>query len=231
MRNAQQPTGRRAAPNTVAARVPPARSRTRRSLAVFAATAVFAILATLTLVPAPRAITAPTAADGAGDSQTLAVAPGADAAQVSHESYVTTTGPATLVAGGTNEDWAKLVLVFGDWPLTTENVNAMLRWMRQENGTDNWWNRNNPLNNGYGSGGGSGLGSYDSLVSAAQYCADGLRKYAFYDAIEAGLEAGTSADATAQAIWASPWASSHYGNGTHWSTAPVPVVEAPASAW
>jgi len=52
-----------------------------------------------------------------------------------------------------------------------------------------------------------------------------------YPDIVAGLQAGTSADTTAAAIWASPWASSHYGNGTHWSTRPVEIVQAPASAW
>jgi hypothetical protein len=204
----------------------------RRSLGIFSVTAVFALLATLALAPPPAA-TAPTAAGGipAGDAQTLKVAPDVAAESVSHESYVATTGAQSLIAGGTNEDWAKLVLVFGDFPLTTENINVMLRWMRQENGTDNWWNRNNPLNNGYGSGGGSGLGSYDSLVTAAQYCADGLRHFSFYDGIEAGLDAGDDADATARAIWASPWAGSHYANGSHWSTRPVDIVEAPSSAW
>ena len=44
------------------------------------------------------------------------------------------TGPETLVAGGTNLDWAKLVLIDGGWPLTDENVTFMMRWMRQENG-------------------------------------------------------------------------------------------------
>jgi len=108
---------------------------------------------------------------------------------------------------------------------------VMLRWMRQENGPDNWWNRNNPLNNGNGSGGGSGLGSYATLSIAAEYAADSLRRYSFYDAIEASLEAGNDANATAQAIWASPWAGSHYGYGSHWSTAPVKVITAPESAW
>ena len=103
--------------------------------------------------------------------------------------------------------------------------------MREENGPDNWWNRNNPLNNGHGSGGGSGLGSYDSLDTAAFYAADNLLKRSFYTAIVAALDDGTSANAVAQAIWASPWASSHYGNGANWTTSPVPVIEAPASAW
>ena len=100
---------------------------------------------------------------------------------VSHESYVATTGSQTLVAGGTNVDWAKLVLVEGDWPVTEENVTFMMRWMRQENGADNWWNRNNPLNNGQGSGGGSGLGSYPTLVEAAFYAAQNLQSGRYPD--------------------------------------------------
>jgi hypothetical protein len=119
--------------------------------------------------------------------------------------------------------------MFGGWPQTDANVTLMLRWMRQENGPPDWWNRNNPLNNGYGSGGGAGLGSYPDLVTAAQYCAKNLQRG--YPGIVAGLQAGTSADTTAAAIWASPWATSHYGNGTHWSTRPVEIVQAPASAW
>ncbi|WP_223227679.1 hypothetical protein [Leifsonia xyli] len=145
------------------------------------------------------------------------------------ESFGATDSVQSLVQIGTNESWAKLVLVFGGWPMTDANVTVMLRWMRQENGPPDWWNRNNPLNNGYGSGGGAGLGSYPSLVSAAEYCAKNLQRG--YPGIAAGLRAGTSADATAAAIWASPWASSHYANGAHWSTRPVEIVKAPALSW
>lgn len=204
---------------------------------MLATAAIAGLIATLALAPLSRpgegspAFAASADSPHVGDTQTIDVAADVAAPSISREAYTAATGPQTLIAGGTNHDWAKLVLVDGGFPLTDENVNVMLRWMRQENGVDNWWNRNNPLNNGYGSGGGSGLGSYASLVDAAAFCADGLRKYSFYDAIEASLDAGTSAQATAQAIWASPWASSHYGNGTHWSTAAVPVIEAPGSAW
>lgn len=148
---------------------------------------------------------------------------------ITRDAFSATDGVQTLASNGTNEDWAKLVLMFGGWPQTDANVTVMLRWMRQENGPPDWWNRNNPLNNGYGSGGGAGLGSYPDLVTAAQYAAGNLQRG--YPDIVAGLAAGTSADVTAQAIWASPWASSHYGNGSHWSTAPVEIVQAPASAW
>lgn len=148
---------------------------------------------------------------------------------VSRDTVGATDGIESLAGVGTNEAWAKLVLLFGAWPQTEANVAVMLRWMRQENGPPDWWNRNNPLNNGYGSGGGSGLGSYSDLVSAAEYCAKNLQRG--YPDIVAGLEDGTSADVTAQAIWASPWASSHYANGAHWSTRPVQIVQAPASAW
>jgi len=234
---------RRAARQGDAGRVQRARRETRAGAAsarlgrrlapVAAAVAVLALGLTLALTPQPPAATEPPAAGAAfaGDTQTVRVARDVAAPDVSHESYVTTTGPETLVESGTNHDWAKLVLIFGDFPLTQANIDVMLRWMRQENGPDNWWNRNNPLNNGNGSGGGSGLGSYATLSIAAEYAADSLRRYAFYDAIEAALEAGDDADATARAIWASPWATSHYGYGTHWSTAPVKAVTAPESAW
>ncbi|WP_238476273.1 hypothetical protein [Agromyces mariniharenae] len=210
------------------------RARIGRRLAPLAAAfAVLSLGLTFALTPqAPAPAQMPGASEAfSGDTQTVSVAADVAAPDVSHESYVSTTGPETLVESGTNHDWAKLVLISGDFPLTQANIDVMLRWMRQENGPDNWWNRNNPLNNGNGSGGGSGLGSYATLSIAAEYAADSLRRYAFYDAIEASLEAGTDANATAQAIWASPWATSHYGYGSHWSTAPVKVITAPESAW
>ena len=111
------------------------------------------------------------------------------------------------------------------------NITVMTRWMRQENYTDSWWQRNNPLNNGWGSGGGSGLGSYDSLVTAAENAAEALRTHPGYSEIVAAFEASSPTEVTEAAIWASPWASSNYGNGAIWSEAPVPVVKAPASAW
>ncbi|WP_394553510.1 hypothetical protein ACDF64_03885 [Agromyces sp. MMS24-JH15] len=206
----------------------------RRFAAIFATTAVFGVAATLAIAPsAPPDAIAIAQAKEAADAllQHVAVAGEVRVPAVSRESYVAATGPETLIAGGTNHDWAELVLVDGEFPVTDENVNVILRWMRQENGVDNWWNRNNPLNNGNGSGGGSGLGSYDTLVTGAYYAADSLRRYSFYDGIEAALEAGDDANATAAAIWASPWAGSHYGNGTHWSTRPVEAIEAPAAAW
>ncbi|MBM7502680.1 hypothetical protein ACFPER_04310 [Agromyces aurantiacus] len=237
MRHQAHPLGeRRAAIRSTARRS--ARAPRRRSVAALAATAaVGSLLATIALAPLPRPSVA------VADQAAAALSPFSGAVQqvevpgdiapagVSTEDYSAATGPDTLVASGTNYDWAKLVLVFGGWPLTDENVTLMVQWMREENGPDNWWNRNNPMNNGYGSGGGSGLGSYATLVDAARYAADNLKKRSFYVDIVAGLEAGTSAATTAQAIWASPWASSHYGYGTWWSTSPVPVVTAPASAW
>lgn len=237
MRDAErdQPSGRRAARHQVAA--PAVRARrgvrgARRWLGLCSTAAVFGILGTLALAPEPAAVTVPVAADSVSTgTQTLDVAADIEAPAVSQESYTASTGPETLIASGTNEDWAKLVLIYGGWPLTSENVTVMLQWMREENGPDNWWNRNNPLNNGHGSGGGSGLGSYDSLDTAAWYAADNLKKRSFYTAIVAALEDGTSAQAVAQAIWASPWASSHYGNGANWTTTPVQIVQAPTSAW
>ncbi|WP_233437843.1 hypothetical protein [Agromyces laixinhei] len=232
--------GRRAARHEVATpatrprQTASAPARSRHSLAAAAVLSVLGLLAGLALAPLPQpgAVLPVAAADAPhlGDVQELTVAPDVVAPAVSHESYVATTGAQSLVAGGTNVDWAKLVLVEGAWPVTEENVTFMMRWMRQENGADNWWNRNNPLNNGQGSGGGSGLGSYPTLIEAAYYAAENLQS-GRYPAVDAALARGDSADATAQAIWASAWATSHYGYGTHWSSRPYEVIEAPASAW
>ena len=225
---------RRAARNTAAGRSSAARGILRRIIGPLAATAAFALLATLAIAPLPRPAGVAEAATASVrfDAAAPAVRVDGEVAQpdVSRESYAAETGSQTLVAGGTNYDWAKLVLVYGGWPLTEANVTVMVQWMREENGPDNWFNRNNPMNNGQGSGGGSGLGSYDNLDTAAYYAAENLRR-AIYAPIAAGLADGTSAARTAQAIWASPWATSHYGYGANRTTSPVPVIEAPPSAW
>ncbi|MEO6827885.1 MAG: hypothetical protein ABI255_06505 [Microbacteriaceae bacterium] len=190
-----------------------------------------ALIAGFSIAPtAPaQAASAASTVTKTGPAQTFAVDANVVAAPLVRDSVTTTAAVQNLRAQGTNEDWARLVLISGAWPQSEQNVTVMLRWMRQENGPDNWWNRNNPLNNGYGSGGGSGLGSYSNLVSAAEYAAANLHRG--YPDVVAALTAGTSADATAAAIWASPWATSHYGNGSHWSTSPVPIIAAPQSAW
>ncbi|WP_285114547.1 hypothetical protein [Leifsonia sp. fls2-241-R2A-40a] len=241
----RRPAGRRAAVPTQRVRIrlpkPPRRAglplqhRIGVTLAVIGLVCGFSIVPTdealaSTLRVAPSTTVAPgRVVPAPAPDQQLLVDATIAAPVVNRENLSATDGLQTLARVGTNEAWAKLVLMFGGWPQTDENVNVMLRWMRQENGPPDWWNRNNPLNNGYGSGGGAGLGSYPDLVTAAEYCAKNLQRG--YPAIVAGLQAGTSADATAAAIWASPWATSHYGNGSHWSTRPVQVVQAPASAW
>jgi hypothetical protein len=183
-------------------------------------------------VIASLAQSTPTArSSGPAAAQSLEVPMDVAAAPITRDQFGASDAVAELAAGGTNVDWATLVLVLGDFPTSADNVTVISRWMRQENYTDSWWQRNNPLNNGWGSGGGSGLGSYDSLVIAAENAAEALREFPAYSGIVASLEASAGADATAAEIWASPWASSHYANGSHWSTAEVPVVKAPADAW
>ncbi|MGV8969281.1 MAG: hypothetical protein ACOH1J_02410 [Microbacteriaceae bacterium] len=167
----------------------------------------------------------------AENAQTIIVATGVDVPEIARETYTATPGIATLAAGGTNHDWAKLVLLFGEFPMTETNVTVITRWMRQENGPPDWFNRNNPLNNGWGSGGGGGLGTYDSLITAAENAAKALHGNPGYGYIVAALNASESTGSIEQAIWASPWATGHYNNGAHWSSAPVPVVTAPASSW
>ena len=145
--------------------------------------------------------------------------------------YSATPGVATLAASGTNYDWAKLVLIFAGLPVTDDNVTVFTRWMRQENGPDDWWNRNNPLNNGWGSGGGGGLGRYPNLVVAAENAAEAMRTLPGYQGFVAAFERSAPTAEIELEIWNSPWASGHYANGGHWHYTPVEVVKAPADAW
>ena len=165
------------------------------------------------------------------NAQSILVHEDAAVASVIRDPYSATPGIATLAAGGTNYDWATLVLVLGGFPTTENNITVFTRWMRQENYVDSWWNRNNPLNNGWGSGGGGGLGSYDNLVIAAENAAEALHSNPGYSGIVAAFMASSPTEVTEAAIWASPWASGHYNNGAHWAYFPVPVVKADASAW
>jgi hypothetical protein len=199
---------------------------------VAAAALVVALLAVPVLTAPPPPTEAEVLAAYIEDrSQTLRVPEHSAAMSVARDSFSASPGIQTLAAGGTNHDWARLVLLLGGWPQTESNITVITRWMRQENYVDSWWNRNNPLNNGWGSGGGGGLGSYDSLVTAAENAAEALHQNPGYAQIVAGFAASAPTDVIEAAIWASPWASGHYNNGAHWSYAPVPVVSAPPEAW
>lgn len=205
---------------------------TRKHLPVASVAVVFALIAVSSLAP-PRW---PTPAEEIQayvehNAQTLTVSPAVAVSPISRDGYLATPGIATLAAGGTNHDWAKLVLLLAGFPLSDNNVTVFTRWMRQENGTDDWWNRNNPLNNGWGSGGGGGLGSYDSLIIAAENAAAALHGNAGYGDIVAAFASSAPTEVTEAAIWASPWASGHYANGGHWSYVTVPVVTSPGGTW
>lgn len=206
--------------------------RAPRGLAVVSAVGAFLLMTTFAIAPpAPSSVLASARSAGFVDAQTLEVSADAVPVGVPRDSYGATSGVESLVAGGTNHDWAKLVMLSAGWPASEGNIAVFTRWMRQENGADNWWNRNNPLNNGYGSGGGAGLGSYPNLVVAAEMAAENLQNHSGYADIRAGFAASAPTAQIEAAIWASPWATSHYANGSHWSYTPVPVVKAPASSW
>lgn len=135
-------------------------------------------------------------------------------------------------AESTNFDWARWVLRDGNWPQSSNNTTVITQWMASEEPVSDWWDRNNPLNNGLGSGGGSGLGSYSNLLDAAAFAAQNLRQgTSNYGTIDADLAASAPPATTASAIWNSPWASSHYGYGKRWHSGPVATATAPSSAW
>lgn len=167
------------------------------------------------------------------DDQTVDVAASIQPAMAERDAYAAEISPqrqkAALVAEHTNYSWAKLVLWYGGWPITDESVTTIVRWMRQENYVDNWWLRNNPLNNGWGVG--HYMNPAESLDAAASYAADVIHTLGGYAGIKAAFESAVSSDQSAYAIWHSSWATGHYAYGAHWSTAPVPEVVAPADAW
>ncbi|GAB2454434.1 hypothetical protein HD599_002962 [Conyzicola lurida] len=206
--------------------------RVRDLFAVAAAVVVLTLCAgpVLAFPPAPP-VAARVQAFVAENAQSVTVPADAAAPTVARDSFSSTPGYASLAAGGTNYDWAKLVLLYADLPLTDENVTVFVRWMRQENGTDDWWNRNNPLNNGWGSGGAGGTGTYDNLDLAAQNAAEAFYEIPGYAGFVAAFAASSPTAVTESAIWASPWATGHYANGAHWSQAVVPTVKSPDGTW
>ena len=197
--------------------------------------AAFALIAVPAVAPPPELSSAQLLKlYDAAHAQKLTASTAAAATKITaHSVYSATAGIQTLADDGTNYDWAKLVLLEGGWPMSDNNVTVLLRWMRQENGANNWWNRDNPLNNSYGAPGAGGTGRNSTLIVAAENAAHALQRGAGggYGGIVAALASNADPALTAQAIWASSWSSSHYANGTHWSTAPVPIVKAPAGAW
>lgn len=204
----------------------------RERLAVGASILAFGFLAiTVVAPPAPATAKEIIAGYNALHAQKVVVHASAETASVVRDGYTAMPGVPQLAKHGTNYDWAKIVLLDGGWPVTDNNVTVITRWMRQENGPNNWWNRNNPLNNGWGSGGGGGTGSYPNLLVAAENAAKALHGHPGYAAIIAALAADAPTEVTEHAIWASPWASGHYANGGHWHYTPVAEFTAPVSAW
>lgn len=198
-------------------------------LVIGAAVTAFSLTAILAVAP-PKHTGNQLTAYISAHAQKLDVAAGSSPTPVARDDYAATAGWESYIRSGTNYDWAKLVLYDGGFPITDANVTVFTRWMRQENGADDWWNRNNPLNNGLGSGGGGGTGTYANLQVAAQYLAANLRRPIFSD-IAAAFDANEDTALIESTIWASRWATSHYANGTHWHYTPVDVVKAPAGAW
>lgn len=144
------------------------------------------------------------------------------------------TGATLRIAAGlsTNYDFARLVLEDGDWPTSANNTIVLTQWLRAEEPTSRWWDRDNPLNNGLGSGGGSGLGSYRSVEVAAFDVARNLEDRSYgYPMVVHDLAESVQPGTTARAIWRSDWASGHYGQGADWDTSPVPSVASPPGAW
>lgn len=201
----------------------------RRHFGLAGAITALAVALSAALVPTPES--EQLAAFIEENAQTLSVSPAAASTVLTRDEFSATAGFATYIEGGTNHDWAKLALLKAGFPVSENNVTVFTRWMRQENGPPDWWNRNNPLNNGWGSGGGGGLGSYANLQIAADNFAKAIHGNPGYSQIVAAFSSSAPTEVTERAIWASPWASGHYNNGNHWSYTPVPVIKSPDGTW
>ena len=205
----------------------------RRVLGVGAAIAAFALVAILSVAP-PGQPKNDQALQQYLDAHAQSVTVASDATVVALDArggYTTTPGIQTLKAEGTNYAWAKMVMLFGGWPMTDDNITVFTRWMRQENGADDWWNRNNPLNNGWGTQGGTFMSGYANLVDAARNAADAIKSNPGYAGILDGFANARPAKTIESGIWNSSWATGHYAYGGHWHYTPVDVVKAPAGAW
>lgn len=194
-----------------------------------AAVIVLEFIALASLVPAVFA--SPAEAETTVATQRYVTPVDVAAAAVERPAYGYQPGYAHYMATGTNHDWARIVLVAAGWPVSESNVTVITRWMRQENYVKSWYNRNNPLNNGWGSGGGGGLGRYSTLLDAALNAAEALKTHPGYAGIAAAFARSAPTAEIEAAIWASPWASGHYNNGAHWHYSPVEEIAAPQSAW
>ena len=211
---------------------PPSHHLNRHALGATAGSLILIGVIAMAPLAAPPSIAeqqAEYAAENAQDfvvSASHAASAAAKAVPAERDAFGATPGPATYIAGGTNHDWASLVLVYAGWPVTESNVTVITRWMRQENGAADWYNRNNPLNIGMG-----GFASYSSLDESARVVAKALSTSSGYSQIAAGFAASADTATIEYAIWASPWAGGHYAWGGHWHYSPVDVVTAPPSSW
>ena len=207
--------------------------RERRVHALGAAVVAFALFVIVSIAPpAPQSDAQSLEQYIADNAQGVTVSATVSGALLEDRGqYSITPGIETLKAEGTNYAWAKMVMLFGGWPMSDENITVFTRWMRQENGPDDWWNRNNPLNNGWGTQGGTFMSGYANLVDAARNAADAIKTNPGYAGILDGFSHSRPTATTESLIWQSSWATGHYANGGHWHYTPVEVVKAPASAW
>jgi RHS repeat-associated protein len=129
----------------------------------------------------------------------------------------------------TNYNWAWLMLRDGKFPRSSNDITVVMEWMASEEPTSDWWDRNNPLNNGYGSGGGAGLGAYSNLISAATFAAENILER--FPVITRDLNRSAAVKVTRDAIWRSNWSASHYGYGKLCSNVTEFSVVAPAANW
>ena len=125
--------------------------------------------------------------------------------------------------------WARLVLRYAGLPTTPGNLDAICRWMADEEPASDWWRTNDPLNYGHPTTSPSGM--LPSLREAARLVANALQTSPYWGIYSALARSASLAAEISPAIVTSPWSADHYG-GTlaHVADTPAPpMVQAPVT--
>ena len=193
------------------------------------ALAVFALVAVPAVAP-PQQASAAEIYDAA-HAQILTVDKSAKTVNLTPTKYSATPGFQTLADGGTNYDWAKLVLLAGGWPMSQKQRHGHAALDAPGERRERLVEPRQPAEQQLRR---ARRGWHGSLRQPDHRRAEGGRRAArrrrrrLRGNRERARAHPNRRSVTAEAIWASSWSTSHYANGTHWSTAPVPVVKAPA---
>lgn len=137
----------------------------------------------------------------------------------------------------TASQWAEKVLTTLKLPATTNNINAMLAWMKFEGGhpfnpgspyTFNPLNTTQKMTGSSSPGGVAGVQAYPDFKTGIDATVKTL-SYGFYTAIRNALASNAPPEVTIQAIKTSPWGTTAI-NPSSWPTLAAQIRAAPPAS-